>query len=229
MTVRRVAAESRFRRSGLRREVLAGVAVAASTLTPAPDAQAGVVYSGLLNLQATTGGKGLTPIGVDLPGGAILRVRFYGVGSSLEPFGAYVDSGSGLIEFAGDTALDRLAAGSTVDAGLDYTPGPSDFFRDRISSGKAGTPVTSGDWRYGDLAFFGFKFTDTAAAMSYYGWGRFLLGSDVGSTYLVDYAYEDAGAAITAGAGLAPLPEPGTLLLSALALAALLACRRPAG
>lgn len=188
MAINRAGSESRFKRGGLHRELLTGLAVAASTLTPSPDVHAGVVYSGLVNLQASVGGKGVMPIGIpDLPVDAGVRIRFYGIGSAPEPFGAYIQAdGTGVVEFAGDGDLARLAPASVIDTGLDFTPGPADFFQQRLSSGKAGTPLISGNWRYGDLAFFGFRINDTAAAVSYYGWGRFRLGEDLGSTYLVD-------------------------------------------
>lgn len=215
---------SRFARNGLPREILAGVSVVAATVA-APVADAAVVYSGIVNLQVQSqpGKGGLVYPGFDLPDDQSVTIRF-DEADGKTAFGAYAQ-GSSAVRFAGDSALTRLAAGDEVDSGISFIAGPADFFRGG-TNGKGGT-TSNGEWGYGDTAYFGFSAFDSSTALTYYGWGRFLLGTDLGSSYLIDYAYDDSGASIQAGQTAAAIPEPGTALLVLLGGAVAVWSRRP--
>jgi len=234
---------NRFRARAVSRDMLVGAAATVLTVSPAA---ADIVYSGLVNLEAAAGCR---LIDVDLPGGNFLSIGFYGSSGGVsagkgpgcrpiprgEQFGAYL-SGTGTLAGlvgADGVSLEKLAVGDIVGTGGSYadplTTPPQSFYYELIStSGKGGTSTqTRGDWSYGETAFFGFAFVDNGA--THYGWGRFALGTDFNNSRLVDYAYDNGGAAIQAGAGAdLPLPEPGTLLLTAIAGIALLAQRRRA-
>jgi len=235
---------NRFRARTVSRDMLAG---AAATVLAVGPAAADIVYSGLVNLEAAAGCR---TINVDLPGGNLLSIGFYGSSGGVsdgkgpgcrptprgEQFGAYL-SGTGTLAGlvgADGTPLEKLAAGDVIGTGGSFadpqtTPRQPFYYQLITASGKGGATSTDtrGDWSSAETAFFGFSFVDNGA--THYGWGRFTLGTDFDDSHLVDYAYDNAGAAIQAGAGAdMPLPEPGTLLLTAIAGIALLAQRRRA-
>lgn len=126
---------SRFRSAGMRREVLAGVAVAASALSAAT-AQADVVYSGLVNLPLETvagkDGKGVPPghPGIDvagLPGGAGFYIAAIGVASKSSgaaSFGAIIRETRPGVQFIGGSVLSALAQDTLIDAAASFGAGP---------------------------------------------------------------------------------------------------------
>jgi hypothetical protein len=233
---------NRFRARAVSRDMLAGAAATVLAVSPAA---ADVVYSGVLNLSSVAGCK---LISVSLPDSNALNIGFYGSSGGTtsgkdpgcrpapngEQFGAYVTGNGTLAGLVGadGASLQLLAAGNLVGAGGTFADAQvrrkQDFYYELVTAGGKGVSTNvRGEWSYGETAFFGFEFLDNGA--THYGWGRFTLGTDYDDSYLVDYAYDDGGAAIRAGAGAGlPLPEPGTLLLTAIAGLALLAGRRRA-
>lgn len=214
---------SRFRTQGMRRETLQGVALAAAALS-AGAADAAVVYSGVVNLQTLSGGKVSNTIRVGLPGDQELSIGFdFASDSSLRRVFATGAGGGGRPSFiAQGNALQALIEGSLVDDTASYQFGPQNLFG-TTASGKAGSSAPA-NWAPGTTAFFGFRF-DVDGLMQY-GWGRFSLGNDRSDSYLVDYAYDDSGAALAVGQ---TVPEPGMPWLVLAGLLALAASRqRPA-
>jgi hypothetical protein len=68
-------------------------------------------------------------------------------------------------------------------------------------------------------AIFGFRFFNTVTGQTDFGWVR-ITGLSPSNKTVIDFAYEDTGAPILAGATPAAVPEPATMTLGLLALGA---------
>lgn len=80
-----------------------------------------------------------------------------------------------------------------------YTPAFSSGSSSSSSSSSTHRPAhSSGPWGAGGTGYVGFRFV-SAANTTLYGWARLAVGSDLSVT-VVDWAYEDDGSPITAGA-----------------------------
>ncbi|MBE7501136.1 MAG: hypothetical protein HS113_12670 [Verrucomicrobiales bacterium] len=89
-----------------------------------------------------------------------------------------------------------------------------------ISTGPVVFGANAGNWQLNADNYFGFRFVNEAGSTTHYGWGRLAVGASSAVRTLVDYAYEsEAGQPINVGAGMVPEPRH-TQLLSALALGA---------
>jgi hypothetical protein len=197
----------------------ASVAIASGVLGAAHEANAAIVWSGVVNiaipsntdgvyLNVVTGQNGATGTGV-----AGWDVNPYG-GSSLSFFQA---AGGGYIRNLGSstTLVDNLAFGTQI--------GPASTF----GSGTSGAE-TAGATAFlpGSMSnLVGFRFVNEATGLTHYGWMRILLGGSGLASQpraIIEYAYENiAGVGIGAGQ---IIPAPGALAL--LGLAALTSRRR---
>ena len=99
------------------------------------------------------------------------------------------------------TGVASLAAGTSISGSSTYTSG-------------AYTSTGAGAWTLNAANIVGFRFVNAASQVRY-GWMRIQVGATVTTRSFVDYAYEDTGAAINAGA------VPGPAGLAALALGAM--------
>jgi hypothetical protein len=74
------------------------------------------------------------------------------------------------------------------------------------------------------VRFMGFKFLNEGTGIANYGWLRVSSGANLTPdggfpAFITAYGYDNAGASVLAGAGLAPVPEPSTWALFGVALA----------
>jgi hypothetical protein len=199
-------------------------------LAAATSSRAGLIYSGVQNI----------PIPVDLPAGSegvYLRVSDGTVSGSypadwntapwINPFFGGVDIGNsellrpvitGSDPNTGSVQIVNLALVTTVSSGSNFALGP------RGSSTHVG--LAPDQFQLGTPGLIGFVFETTAGGPDYYGWLR-MTANNVGAGSIIDWAYEDSGAAILAG-DIGAVPEPGTVLFGVACVAVTL-CRRRRG
>ena len=199
----------------------AAVAASAGVLGAAHQADAAIVWSGIVNiaipsnvdgvyLNVLTGQSGSAGAGVS--------------GWDVNPYGAtnlafFANTGGGYVRGLGSSAtlVDNLAHGTLINASQSF------------GSGTGGVETTGATaFNLGSMSnLVGFRFVNEATGATHYGWMRILLGgAGQGSQprSIIEYAYENvAGAGIGAG-----VIVPATGALALLGLAGLVGRRRRA-
>lgn len=186
---------------------LAGAALAAPAI---PNADATIVYSGIVNfnIPSTTSGIYLnvvTGVTSTTPGGAPGWDLNPWSSSSLEIWGNNSASpNDGVLDnFTGGAAgsVDNLPVGAVIDGSWNY--GRTDSTVE--TSGPTAFNLNSSN------NIFGFKFLNESTGVYDFGWARVSLSGTLGSQprAIVEYAYEDTGSSIMAG----QVPEPSTMAL----------------
>ena len=186
---------------------VAGAALAAPAI---PQADATIVYSGVVNftipsttagiyINVVTGVTSTTPSGApgwDLNPWSSSSFEIWG-NNSASPNDGVLDN------FPGGAAgsVDNLPLGTVIDGSYNYgrtdstveTTGPTAF---NLNSSNN---------------VFGFRFLNEGTGQYDFGWARISLSTSLSAQprLLVDYAYEDSGGSIMAG----QVPEPSTLAL----------------
>jgi hypothetical protein len=181
-------------------------------------ANAAVIYSGLQDIAIPTNLTGIY-INVDTmtsSGSAI-------TGWDINPFfgGAGVANSSAfqparLASGHLDPIL-RLNMGDVVGAALTYSSG----------FGGSGSPTAhlgpaANQFQVSSEAYLGFRFTTDTSSGPYYGWMRLVFTNNTSGGLIKDWAYDDSGASLAAGA----VPEPSRALLGLCGLLALNLRRR---
>jgi hypothetical protein len=193
--------------------VACAAAAGAAAVGIAQKSEAAIVYSGTVNLatQTTTNGLYINLVngqinepgntgGTSVPG---WDLNIYG---STQTWWSGGQLNWGYVGTA--SALGQLAAGATIDGTTTTNTG---------SASGAAFPVAPAP-----AAYFGFRFYNESAAQVQYGWGRYYRTTATGPGVLVDYAYDNTGAGIAAGA----VPAPGSVALLALGAFGLAGRRR---
>jgi hypothetical protein len=193
----------------------AAVAVGAAMFGAAHQADAGIVWSGIVNINI--------PSNID---GVYLNVITGQSGSSgasapgwdINPYGSntltfLVPTGGGLVRGLGSssTLIDNLAFGTLINGSQDFGGGTIE------TTGSTGMNLNSSE------NLVGFRFVNEATGATHYGWARlqFSATSFFQPRAIVEYAYEStAGQGIQAGI----IPAPGALAL--VGAAGLIARRR---
>lgn len=212
----------------------AGVAAAVGISGTGATAEAGVVYSGLQNVHVpgdTSGGiyinlatSVVDPNPANVPGWDVNpyvgqvsgRFRFFNATGTSEVSGGTL---------AGEENIAKLAIGTLIDSSSTYTTDGFPLLATPNNAGAIWDGASSGD-------FLGVQFTEAGinGGNPLFGWMRIskLAGTpplgEPNSTHItiVDWAYEDSGGGILAGAGI---PEPSSLSLLAMGAVGLLARR----
>ena len=202
--------------SGLRKSAVA-LAAGAGLFLAASQAQAVIVWSGVVNLAipATTNGLYLNVLtgANNLPGGTVGGTV---PGWDINPWGT-----PGLGFFNPTTPAGGvyvLSAPATVANLAFATPisGASTF--------GAGATANVAQWTLNSSSnYFGFRFFNEGGGTVHYGWAQLNFGATIADRTLVSYAFESSPlTAIPAGV----IPEPGTYALMGLGLAGLLLATR---
>jgi hypothetical protein len=186
---------------------VAGAALAAPAI---PQADATIIYSGVVNfnIPSTTAGvyiNVVTGVTSTTPAGAPGWDLNPWSGSSLEIWGNNSASpNDGVLDnYTGGSAasVDNLPLGAVIDGSWNYgrtdatveTTGPTAF---NLNSSNN---------------IFGFRFLNEGTGQYDFGWARVSLSTSLSAQprMIVDYAYDDSGASIMAG----QVPEPSTFAL----------------
>lgn len=184
------------------------VTCAAAAAGVAAGAQAAIVWSGAVNINIPSDTFGVY---LNVVNGATSNSGSLSgwdlncwSGSALNFFSS---TSSGQTQATGmvgtGTVASNLAAGTLISGASTFTT-------------NVGTQTTTGLNLNSSNNIFGFKFYDETAAAYRYGWVRISLGATAGGQprSIVEYAYENTGAGIQAGA------VPGPAGLAALAMGA---------
>ena len=175
---------------------LAGAALAAPAI---PSADATVVYSGIVNYSIGNTFDGLY---INFVTGATGTSSSAVPGANFNPY----NGGSGLQFFWNGGMNGGLSLDATTYATLAFgTP---------ISSANTYLNTTSATataaWQAGSSLYLGVRLTNSMTSAVNYGWVHLNTTGTTGfPATIVDYAYEDSGASITAG----QVPEPTTFAL----------------
>lgn len=204
----------------------AAVATVAAVAGQAEQAQAGIIYSGVQDVVLGNGSPGLymnlVTNGVSgTPGGSPgWDINPYVNGGSSENyFAMYMPASTSLVKSSSPTAggadVGKLTAGTVIGPGSTMVGAPFGFMNN----------PTAGDWIGTGNGYMGIEFSEASVngGNPVYGWvqisktiaGDPPRGGPSGIT-MVDWAYDDSGAAIAAGdTGASPVPEPTSLALMA--------------
>jgi len=194
-----------------------GALVAAGAMTGlAQQAEASIVYSGVVNIPtaATTNGLYINVVtgqinepgntgGSTVPG---WDVNIY-AGTQLWWSGGQLNWGA-IATVANGGTIAQIPAGTVIDG--------TSINSTTTMSGASQFPTT------GPGGYFGFRFFNEVLSQVEYGWGRYYQPAAGGAGVLTEYAYENSGAGIQAGA----VPTPGSAALLALGALGLAGRRR---
>ena len=196
----------------------AAVAIGAAMLGAAPQAEAGIVWSGIVNINIPSTSDGVY---VNLVTGQAGASGGSVAGWHINPFGA---ASMGFFGSAGSEFMRSGGSSATLVDNLAYLAeiGPSQSFGVG-NLGVESTGATAMNLNSSEN-LIGFRFVNTATGGTHYGWMRIQF---TGTSFsqpraIVEYAYESvAGVGIQAGQ---IVPAPGAFVL--LAAAGLMARRR---
>lgn len=184
------------------------VTCAAAAAGVAAGAQAAIVWSGIVNINVPSSSSGVYLNVVNGATGASSSLSGWDLNpwsSSALNFFSSTTSGQTVATgmMGSGTVANNLAAGTLISGASTFTT-------------NVGTQTTTGLNLNSSNNLFGFKFWDETAGAFRYGWVRVSLGATAGGQprSIVEYAYENTGAGIQAGA------VPGPAGLAALAMGA---------
>ncbi len=191
---------SRFRSGGLTRSLVTAAVLAGPAVMTA---QAEIIYSGGQNRSSGS-------INIDNAGEAEFSLvssstvskagTFYTHSLSIAAASSF-DFGATTVQLPGGSTamnLSLLGASSSIGAGRTFS---------LLSTAPIAATGSLSGWPGGTGGYFGFRFNPSGSQVLY-GWGYLRLSSGLSSMTLVDWAYEDSGAAIVVGAPEIVVEQP---------------------
>lgn len=187
----------------------------------AVSSKAAVIYSGLQNIAIPTTFDGVF---LDIDNGVTSTSVI--TGWDINPFfgGVGIANSAAFqparVGISNEDAVVRLNSGDTIGGSLIYSSGEG-------GSGDVGHEhlgLDTDQFAVGVSGYLGFKFTTNSSAGPYYGWMRLTFTNNTAGAEITDWAWDDTGGSILAGAGLA-VPEPSRVIM-VLGSLGILFCRR---
>lgn len=196
--------------AALDRSLLAYSLAGGAGLLAAGSADAAIVYSGLLNESVTLGSSYTTNFGV---GGADLMFSQILINPADGLYRAQVTSAGAVGAAVTDSIRAvNFGAGASIDGAGDYKGATEKILADYENGA-----FVDGQFPANSTGFLGFQLNGTN-----YGWVRLAFGGPLDATTgftVVDWAYDNSGAAIKAGQ-TSSVPLPGAAALAAFAVGA---------
>jgi MYXO-CTERM domain-containing protein len=196
------------------------VAAAAVAMGAAAAANAGVVYSGIVNFACAADIDGCY---INVQTNQLSNGPGSGVpGWDVNPYRSPTGSGMNFFSPTGGGMVSAVAnTGPAINLAVGTVVGSTSIFSTATATISFGS--AAGQWQYASDNIVGFRFVSSAGT-THYGWMRFLMGAagSAGTSMtrtVVDYAYES-----TAGESITVTPAPGALAL--LGVAGLAGSRR---
>lgn len=212
---------SRLRKSGLRRSLI-GASAIGSMGAALQTANAKIVYSGIQNISTTTAlvvdEPDIKPVTLSSQSnkGADFNLESLhsSKGNDWHSLSSYprFDHFTPIVDASRSFFVGRLEKGDIIDS-------QRVFADENYSVVEIKSTALDSQWSDVNEGYFGYRF-DALGWPPNYGWGRLTFSEDLKVMTLVDWAYEDTGAPIQAGAGQIPEPVTGLLLSASLAFAA---------
>lgn len=163
---------------------------------------AAIVYSGSRNIPIPTTPEGIY-LNLDL--GTTATAEF--TGWDINPFfGGYAVGNSAAFQpvrdgTANNDTMVTIPLATVIGPALTYSTGNGG------SSDHMNT--VGGSFVPGQSHYIGFRFTPDGGSSTFYGWLRVIFTINQPGGLIQDWAYENSGSTIQAGATGAPIPEPG--------------------
>lgn len=182
-------------------------------------AQGAVIYSGLQNIAIPTTFDGVY---LDIDNGHISTSTILGWDVNFFFGGVGIAASTGFqparMSTSNESTVLKYALNDAIDGSLNYAGAQETGSGDHLGM--------AGNFQNGVQGYLGFKFTKNNSSGPYYGWMRVTLTANTSGALIHDWAWEDSGAFILAGA---MVPEPGRalMILAGLAVACLRRKRGP--
>ena len=201
-------------------KLLGYTAAASSAFVFSATADAAVIYSGVQNIGLNT------PVDIDNDGISDINLSV-NLSSSANYAYMLTPNEVAFIREPGGNLVKKLSSGSSIGAGANFVFIDGTFrAATTYSNFSAGWPGATPPNTTSGLA--GIKIADSGTDI--FAWLRFSITNDANGLpvdiTLIDWAYEDTGASIIAGATTSPVPLPGSLGLLAMGASGLAAFRR---
>jgi len=186
----------------LDRQLVAYTLAGGAGMLAAGSADAAIIYSGLLNQSVKFGSS----YAIDFDGGGTdLTFEVFDFGSRFDARSSSAGGGLGVADNTAAGSPTNFASGILIDGGSKYSGS---------STKTLASYDTDGDFIFGNFPANATGFLGFVLPGNNYGWVRLSFGNTLDATTgftVVDWAYDNTGAAILAGQTTSAVPGAGAL------------------